>query len=145
MICLLPERNAPVIECNTIYGDYTWFVYAVFIANSDPKDDNGYLFPYNFIDISTAKFEGYIDEIDKRKLYTTGVDINVSDKILTLSTCCYDFNEARLVVVARLKRDGESVSVDTSKAIENPNPKYPQAWYDANNKAVNPYAQDARW
>ena len=138
-------RNAPVIECNTIYGDYTWFVYAVFIANSDPKDDNGYLFPYNFIDISTAKFEGYIDEIDKRKLYTTGVDINVSDKILTLSTCCYDFNEARLVVVARLKRDGESVSVDTSKAIENPNPKYPQAWYDANKKAVNPYAQDARW
>ena len=138
-------KTAPVIECNTIYGDYTWFVYAVFITNSDPKDDNGYLFPYNFIDISTAKFEGYIDEIDKRKLYTTGVDINVSDKILTLSTCCYDFNEARLVVVARLKRDGESVSVDTSKAIENPNPKYPQAWYDANKKAVNPYAQDARW
>ena len=138
-------KNAPVIECNTIYGDYTWFVYAVFITNSDPKDDNGYLFPYNFIDISTAKFEGYIDEIDKRKLYSTGVDINVSDKILTLSTCCYDFNEARLVVVARLKRDGESVSVDTSKAIENPNPKYPQAYYDANKKAVNPYAQDARW
>lgn len=138
-------KTAPVIECNTIYGDYTWFVYAVFITNSDPKDDNGYIFPYNFIDISTAKFEGYIDEIDKRKLYTTGVDINVSDKILTLSTCCYDFNEARLVVVARLKRDGESVSVDTSKAIENPNPKYPQAWYNANKKAVNPYAQDAHW
>ena len=138
-------KTAPVIECNTIYGDYTWFVYAVFITNSDPKDDNGYLFPYNFIDISTAKFEGYIDELDKRKLYTTGVDINVSDKILTLSTCCYDFNEARLVVVARLKRDGESVSVDTSKAIENPNPKFPQAYYDANKKAVNPYAQDSRW
>lgn len=137
--------SAPVIECNTIYGDYTWFVYAVFITNSEVQDDNGYVFPYNFIDISTSKFESYIEEIDKRKLYTTGVDINANDKILTLSTCCYDFNEARLVVVARLKRDGESVSVDTSKAVENPNPKFPQAYYDANKKAVNPYAQDSRW
>lgn len=136
--------QAPVIECNTIYGDYTWFVYAVFITNSDEADDNGYLFPYNFIDISTDKFESYIEEIDKRKLYTTGVDINANDKILTLSTCCYDFDEARLVVVARLKREGESVSVDTSKAFENNNPKYPQAWYDALKKD-NPFAGDARW
>ncbi len=137
--------SAPVIECNTIYGDYTWFVYGVFITNSEAQDDNGYVLPYNFIDISTSKFESYIEEIDKRKLYTTGVDINANDKILTLSTCCYDFNEARLVVVARLRRDGESVSVDTSKAFENPNPKYPQAYYDVNKKAVNPYANDARW
>ncbi len=137
--------SAPVIECNTIYGDYTWFVYAVFITNSDARDDNGYVLPYNFIDVSNDKFASYINEIDKRKLYTTGVDINENDKILTLSTCCYDFNEARLVVVARLKRDGESVSVDTSKAVENPNPKFPQAYYDANKKAVNPYAQDSRW
>lgn len=136
---------APVIECNTIYGDYTWFVYAVFITNSRAQEDNGYLFPYNFIDVSPEKFESYIEEIDKRKLYTTGVDINANDKILTLSTCCYDFNEARLVVVARLKRDGESVNVDVSKAIENPNPKYPQAWYNAFKKPVNPYAEDTRW
>lgn len=137
-------EQAPVIECNTIYGDYTWFVYAVFITNSRESDDNGYLFPYNFIDISDAKFEDYIEEIDKRKLYTTGVDINANDKILTLSTCCYDFEDARLVVVARLKREGESVSVDTSKAYYNQNPKYPQAWYDANKK-TNPYAEDTRW
>lgn len=137
-------EQAPVIECNTIYGDYTWFVYAVFISNSDPADDNGYLFPYNFVDVSQEKFNSYIEEIDKRKFYTTGVDINSSDKLLTLSTCCYDFDEARLVVVARLKREGESVSVDTSKAYENPNPKYPQKWYDVNKKN-NTYAEDVRW
>lgn len=137
-------EQAPVIECNTIYGDYTWFVYAVFISNSDPKDDNGYLFPYNFIDVSQDKFNSYIEEIDKRKFYTTGVDINSSDKLLTLSTCCYDFDGARLVVVARLKREGESVSIDTSKAYENPNPKYPQKWYNAAKKN-NPYAEDVRW
>ncbi len=137
-------KEAPVIECNTIYGDQLWFVYAVFITGSKASDDNGYLFPYNFIDVSDAKFAEYIKEIDKRKFYETGVDINETDKILTLSTCCYDFEDARLVVVARMRRDGESSSVDTSKARENQNPKYPQAWYDANKK-TNPYAGDARW
>ena len=136
--------QAPVIECNTIYGDHTWFVYAVYITNSKASQDNGYLFPYNFINVGTAKFADYIKEIDKRKLYTTGVDINENDRILTLSTCCYDFDGARLVVVAREKRDGESVSVDASRAYYNENPKYPQAWYDANKK-TNPYAEDARW
>ncbi len=136
--------QAPVIECNTIYGDYTWFVYAVFITNSKDKHDNGYTLPYNFIDMSSSKFRDYIDEIDKRKLYTTGIDINSSDKLLTLSTCSYDFDDARLVVVARLKREGESINVDTSRAVENPNPKYPQIWYDVNKK-TNPYAEDARW
>lgn len=136
--------QAPVIECNTIYGDHTWFVYAVFITNSDPDDDNGYFLPYNFIDVSTDKFKEYINEIDKRKLYTTGVDINENDKILTLQACVYDFDGAMIVVVAREKRDGESISVDTSKAYENPNPKYPQTWYDVNKKQ-NPYAEDSRW
>ena len=137
-------QTAPTIECNTIYGDYTWFVYAVFITNSNPDHDNGYYFPYNFIDMPESEFAQYIDEIDKRKLYDTGIDINTNDKILTLSTCAYDFTDARLVVVARLKRDGESVSVDTSKARVNENPKYPQKWYDVKKKA-NPYAEDPRW
>ncbi len=135
---------APVIECNTIYGDHTWFVYAVFITNSEESDDNGYVLPYNFIDVGDAKFEDYIKEIDKRKFYTTGVDINVTDKILTLQTCCYDFDGAQLIVVARERREGESINIDTSKAYKNENPKYPQAWYDANKK-TNPYAEDARW
>lgn len=137
-------KSAPVIECNTIYGNYTWFVYAVFITNAYGEDDNGYVLPYNFIDLNDAKFESYIAEIDKRKLYDTGVGINATDKILTLSTCSYEFSDARLVVVARLKRDNESVTVDTSKVTKNPNPKYPQAWYDAYKK-TNPYADDARW
>lgn len=137
-------RQAPVIECNTIYGDHTWFVYAVFISNSDKEDDNGYIFPYNFIDVGDGKFEQYIEEIDKRKLYTTGVDLAVTDKILTLSTCAYDFDDARLVVVARERREGESVAVDTSKAYKNDDPKYPQAWYDAYGKN-NTHANETRW
>lgn len=142
----VPEgfKKAPVIECNTIYGDYMWLVYGVFITNSDPDDDNGYCLPYNFIDVDNQKFGEYIQEIDKRKLYSTGVDINENDKILTLSTCCYDFDGARLVVVARLLREGESINTNSYVVTENMNPKYPQAWY-VKNKKENTYADDARW
>ena len=137
-------KEAPTIECNTIYGDYTWLVYAAFITNSTASQDNGYMFTYNWINLSESKFMEYINEVDKRKMFTSPVDIQPTDKILTLSTCCYDFDGARLVIIARLKRDGESVSIDTSQAFNNDNPKYPQAWYNANKKN-NPYADDARW
>lgn len=133
--------KAPFITMNTLYGEYTFKIYAVFISNSKASDDNGHVFNYIFTDAVNSKFSDYIAEIDKRKLYTTGVDINENDKILTLSTCCYDFEDARLVVVGRLVRNGESEAVDVSLAYENPNPKYPQAYYNAK-RIDNPYADD---
>ena len=137
-------KRAPTIQCNTIYEDYTWKIYAVFITNSEAKDDNGYVFNYTFTRLPDEKFKEYISYVDKRALYTTGVDILPTDNILTLSTCCYDFDSAKIVVLARLVRDGESAEVDTSKAKTNPNPQYPQAWYDAYGK-TNPYANAGRW
>lgn len=113
------KRN-PVIEYNTLYADYQWKVYAVFLTNSKAEHDNGYIFNYIFTNLSSDdKFKEYISEIDQRKLYSTGVDIRPDDKILTLSTCNYDWDEQRLVVVARLVREGEDASVDTSLAKKN--------------------------
>lgn len=135
-------KNAPLIGMSTLYGDYTFKVYAVFISNSDPNDDNGHIFNYVFTNAGNERFSNYLKEIDKRKLYTTGVDINENDKILTLSTCCYDFENGKLVVVGRLLREGESTEFDFSKIQINSNPKFPQAYYDA--KGIdNPYAGDA--
>ena len=137
-------RNCPVIEADTLYRDYRWFIYAVFITNIDPSQDNGYFFAYNHVDITDSEFEGYLREIDRRKLYTTGVEITPDDKLLTISTCCYDFKNARLVVVARMQRENEADLPDASLAAENPSPKYPQVWYDAH-RTANPYADDAPW
>lgn len=134
-------EKAPIITLNTLYGEYKFKLYAVFISNSMASDDNGHIFNYIFTNAGNAKFMDYVAEIDKRKLYTTGVDIRETDKIITLSTCCYDFDDARLVIVGRLIRDGESESVDTSLAVKNDNPKFPQAYYDAK-RTENPYADD---
>ena len=134
-------KKAPLIGMSTLYGDYTFKVYAVFISNSKTTDDNGNVFMYNFTSATNEEFANYIREIDKRKLYTTGVDINENDKIITLSTCCYDFADARLAVVGRLLRPGESPEVNTDAAFENPNPKFPQVYYDAK-RMENPYKND---
>ena len=133
--------KAPIITMNTLYGDYSFKIYAVFISNSKASDDNGHVFNYIFTDAGNMKFADYIAEIDKRKLYTTGVDINENDKILTLSTCCYDFEDARLVVVGRLVRNGETPDVNTALAYANPEPKFPQAYYNAK-RIDNPYRND---
>ncbi len=134
-------KKAPLIGMSTLYGDYTFKIYAVFISNSREQDNNGDIFNYIFTNTTDESFLKYIEEVDKRKLYSTGVDINASDKILTLSTCCYDFTDARLVVVGRLMRSGESPAVDTSLASENPSPKFPQAFYNAK-RIDNPYKND---
>lgn len=138
-------RSAPVLTFNTLYNDYKWKVIAAFITNAEEKEDNGYVFKYYFTNLSTEeRYAAYLNELARRSLYDTGVDVLPSDKLLTLSTCSHEFNEARLVVVARLVRQGESEEVDVTRAVENSSPRFPQAYYDKK-KQSNPYRDAARW
>lgn len=139
-------KNAPIIEFSTLYKDTKWKIYAVFLTNGSSKGDNGYLFNYIFQNLSSDEaFMGFVDEIDQRKFYSTGVDIKPGDKILTLSTCFHDhFKNGRLVVVARLVREGEGQEIDFSKVSLNPSPRYPQAWYSAKG-LKNPYKNAKAW
>ena len=57
------------------------------------------------------------------------VDVTPDDFIITLSTCVYDFSNARLVVMARLLRNGESEEIDSAAATVNYNAKFPAAYY----------------
>lgn len=138
-------QESPIIDFDNLFEDTKWKVYAVYLTNADPASDNGYSFDYLYTNFpSEESFESFIRAVDERKLYTTGVDINSSDKIITLSTCSYNYSDERLVVVGRLVRDGEDPTVDTSLAYANPNPRYPQAWYDKKGKE-NPYKDADRW
>lgn len=137
-------KEHPVIEFNTLYEKHKWKVYAVIITNGDVKGDNGYFFDFTFNNCSDTCFEEYLVELDKRKLYETGVDILPTDKLITLCTCTYEFNNARLIVVARMVRDGESEEVDVSLAKKKEEPvKYPASYYS--NQSKNPYKDDTRW
>lgn len=138
-------KKAPVISFNTLYGDYNFKIIAAMITNIDPKDDNGYVFTYYWTNLNNdLSRTSYLNQLSQRSIYDTGVDVLSSDKLLTLSTCCKDFENARFVIVARLVRPGESTEVDTSKAIENKNARYPQAYYDKKGKE-NPFANAYKW
>lgn len=138
-------RKNPIISYSTLYNDYKFKVYAAFITNGDASGDNGYLFNFAFANLATKEdFAGYKKQLDQRKLYTTGVDLKWTDKMLVLSTCTYEFDDARFVVVGRLLRDDENEEVDVSVATENENPRYPQAWYDIKGLS-NPYVDAEQW
>ena len=132
-------KACPVITFNTIYKDYQWKVFAAFLINTRPEHDNGYVFNYIRTDFgSDNEFNKFYKEVMERSYFITDVDVTPDDKILTLSTCSLAIDNSRFVVMARLVRDGESASVDTSKARMNPEQRFPQAWYDENNQ-TNPY------
>ncbi|MBR2876657.1 MAG: class B sortase, partial [Clostridia bacterium] len=134
----------PIIEFNTLYEKHKWKVCAVIITNGDVKGDNGYFFDFTFNNCSDTCFEEYIVELNKRKLYETGVDILPTDKLVTLCTCTYEFDNARLLVIGRMLREGESEEIDKTLVKKKDTPvKYPSSYYE--NKSKNPYKDDARW
>lgn len=125
-------KEYPTVTFNTIYEDGTWKIFAAFIANIYDSQDNGYTFPYRTLNFpSDQKFNEFIEDVKSRSYFINdSVDIKPGDKILTLSTCCFEFEDSRFVVMARKVRENESSKVDVSKAKINENQKFPQAWYD---------------
>ena len=148
-------KTTPVFEFNTMEKKHKWKIYGVFITTAKAEEDNGYVFNYIYPYMDGENFEGFIEEIDKRRLYVTDVDINDDDKMLILSTCVRTLDtykngirtykaDARLVVVARAVRDGESFDVNVEKSYVNKDIKYPQIYYD-NKNIDNPYKNDKKW
>ncbi len=137
-------KKHPVIQFDTLFEKKIWKIAAVFITNGTTESDNGYFFDYTFNHCSDACFIEYIEELEKRALYETGVDLAPTDTLLTLSTCTYEYDDARLVVVARLVRDGESHEVNTALAdYKKTEPKYPDSYYQ--NPNSNPYKNDKKF
>ncbi len=137
----------PIIKYSTLYQDYTYKICAVFLSNTQPSDDNGYFFNYIYPDMGENNMVGYIEQVNQRKLYDTGVSLEPTDKIITLSTCIYDYGKSvdtRLVVVARLLHEGESESIDASLVKDNPDYRRPQVWYNNKGK-TNPYKNAEKW
>ena len=137
----------PIIKYSTLYGEYTYKICAVFLSTTQRKDDNGYMFNYIYPDMSDENMVGYINQVRERMLYETGVTLEPTDKIITLSTCIYDYGasvDTRLVVVGRLLHEGETEAIDASLVKDNPDYRRPQVWYNRQG-IVNPYKDSERW
>lgn len=124
-------KEHSVLDFTTLYRDGKYKVFSVFITNTRPEHDNGEVFNYRQIEFSDdAEFLNWVNEVKIRSIIDTGVNVEADDEILTLSTCTYEFDDARLVVMARRIRDDEGAEIyGTENAKLNPNPLYPQIWY----------------
>ncbi len=119
----------PIIDFHTVYGDRQYKIFAAFVANVNPE--HGEVFNYHtFIEANDlADIQEYIYNVQLRSVLNTGVDVLPSDELLTLSTCTYEFDNARFVVVARRLRVGESAEVDASLVSKASTPLMPDIWY----------------
>ena len=122
-------KSTPTFTFNTLYEKSEWKIISVLKTNT--LEEHGPFFNYLRGSFSSDyDFLNFVYELRERSIIDCPVDLNENDTLVTLSTCTYDFEDFRFVVVARKVRDGEDASVDVSKAKYNPDPVYPQVWYN---------------
>jgi sortase B len=85
----------PIIEFDTLYGDEKWEIFSVHFTTTDYD----YL-KTDFID--DDHFRSYIDDLQKKSLHKSQVELSDKDVVLTLSTCSTSSDQARFAVHARL-------------------------------------------
>lgn len=121
-------KTHPVIKFDTRLSNGNWKVISVFKTNT--REEHGELFNYTRTDFeSITDFMDFVNEIKKRSLINTNIDVNADDVLLTLSTCSYEFKDFRTVVVARKVRNLESPDVDVNSATKATNPLMPACYY----------------
>lgn len=90
-----------IIQFDTIYEEGTYEVMFVFRDRVYSQEDVNFKY-YEFIDAnSEEEFYSYMDEMAAASYYDTGVVAHYGDQLLTLSTCDYQQDNGRFVVVAR--------------------------------------------
>ena len=121
-------RENPIINFDTLNETRKYKVISVFKTNTLPEQ--GEIFNYQISSFGKGKFMEFVKNVKKRSLIYFPVDVEEDDRLLTLSTCSYEFKDFRTVVVARKVRKEESYYVDVSKIAEASNPLWPDCWYE---------------
>lgn len=114
-------KQNPTFEFDTNYEKAIYKIIAVFVVETKQVNDPEYpIFDYqNYIEFDEVRFNNFKENIDLRNKLITGVDYEYGDKFVTLSTCSDETATARLVVIGRKVRDGESINVNTTDAVIN--------------------------
>lgn len=114
-------KEHPYIYFSTADDDMVWVIYAAYFTDLN--------FEYHLENPSDEVFAKMVKEAKERSRINYDVDVRTGDKILTLSTCAYKYDNARrdqrFVVQARLLRAGESPE-DVIQMTKNDKPKEPQ-------------------
>lgn len=86
------------LELATPHGNYHLVVFSAFITKA--TDEDTYKMTYD-----EAEKQAYIDRAWERSelpLTRDSVDVTKNDRLVTLSTCAYDYEEARYIVMCKM-------------------------------------------
>ncbi|MBQ8999061.1 MAG: class B sortase [Clostridium sp.] len=72
----------------------TYEVFSVYVTDNSTD--------YLKVSFNDELYSEYLQEAVNKSMYKSNIDVNTDDKIITFSTCSYDFKDARLVVHAKL-------------------------------------------
>jgi SrtB family sortase len=123
-------KEYPLFEFSTLYEDGFYKIFSVFYMAGNQTD--GFFYYYPLAGYSTDEdFMEHVNQLRIRSIFTTAVDVAPGDQLVLMTVCTYETDNLRLVVAGRKMRRGESLAVNTEDAEHNPQPLYPQKWYDA--------------
>lgn len=92
-------RKNPVLQLSTPDGVYDLEIWAFL---NEPSDSNIYL-----TNITTEEDkDAYLDLILRLADYTTDVNVTTEDRLVMLSTCAYEFENARYIIACKMVPKG---------------------------------------
>lgn len=108
-------QSHPIVHFDTPTLEGDWIIYSVMKINV--SNTNNEIFNYLMGEFeSDAQYMNFIYNQKVRSYLNVDVPINENDRILTLSTCSYEADNMRTVVVARQLREGENYEKYVKKA-----------------------------
>ena len=138
-------QKSPIVKIDTPKGTDEYVIFAV--MKIDVSNDIENVFDYLKADFdSTARFMNFVYNIKVRSYLDVEVPVNQNDSLLTLSTCSYETDNMRTIVVARKVRENEDVSpyiktVKTSSPVSSASSSFwieykagNTSWYDGDGK-----------
>ncbi len=132
------------IVFKTLFEDEEYQVIAAYYANTNPDNDNGYVFPYNsWGNLTERSFKSYIDRVGTRSLYLTDVKTDYSGYYLSVNMPTDKQPDSRFVLLCK-RVDGKDSFNKIKKTKQNRRIRQTQAWYDKH-KQKNPYTLAAKW
>lgn len=133
----------PIIELNSNYEQYKYKIFSFFVL--DAEDDTETKFDcWNTLDFDDEEeFYEFVNEAKRRTIRLNDVDMKYGDQILTLSTCNGLLGDrSRLIIMARMVREGEDPLAGTQNSVPNPNIKWPTLYYKTRtNEKYDPDAE----
>lgn len=120
-------RQHPIIEFDQLTEEADYKIFAIVLADSSSNKDAEDL--RIFLDFpSDESLMNYVQQTRECSFIDIPVDVRADDSIITLVTCAYDFEDARILIFARKVREGETSEVDVDQAKMNEDVKMPAAF-----------------